>query len=780
MLRNLLSLRFLVALLAVGVAAIASPPAEAKFAFDYNHPDLNWYTIETEHFFVHYPVSKKTREEGNEHYLTGEFAARKSAEVAEEMWAPICELFDYYLKEKVHIVILNQSDGLEGFTIPSWDWVEISANVGGYFWRVRGRMEWFSDVIVHEFAHVVSLKANTPMSEGAFGIELGGLYSNGKINADVGGSVMLSDGAPFWWTEGGAEYWSDEADYNWWSSSRDHNIRTTVLEDRLLTYDEWGTRVEKRDFGDGERGYQQGYSIALYLRERFGPDIYAEFALASGERWRLEWEDVIKEVTGVEAETLYDDWVAFLQEGYGAVKAGVEADGEVVGGELLHNRQEWEYRDPDARDAWLEKKPRDREDAKEGTGTWITEPRYSEEGELYGVNSRGQLKISWAPEGTFLPFSGRELSDPEISQKMADYKTSVGMAFGHGFDFVPGQRAVVFTGYEDYTYADKGRHLKSLLNINPEFDGYNWKQIWYWDLKEYERSGWLKANGREYVSLDPERGFGGVRKFPDGTIRPVPNTLRGVDPAVSPDGSKIAYFEYTDGTLNLVTINLDGTEKKHLTNYADGTWMQRVDWSPDGSQLVFQMFHNYRYDLWTINADGTNLSPLTWDEVEELDAHWAKDGLIYFSADPTGIFNIFSMDPETKKVMQLTNVVSSAQLPFLTPTGNLLYVQWTAHGNKQMGLAKEEFLNRDVTEMFGKPVEKEEYEAFAAFQEDLSHWAEHTRKYKARKSLMTPYFVPMVRFGNDSLTNFGLQGGGQVYIQDFVEDHVLSSDILLG
>ena len=140
MLRNLLSLRFLVALLVVGVAAIASPPAEAKFAFDYNHPDLNWYTIETEHFFVHYPVSKKTREEGNEHYLTGEFAARKSAEVAEEMWAPICELFDYYLKEKVHIVLLNQSDQLEGFTIPSWDWVEISANVGGYFWRVRG--EW--------------------------------------------------------------------------------------------------------------------------------------------------------------------------------------------------------------------------------------------------------------------------------------------------------------------------------------------------------------------------------------------------------------------------------------------------------------------------------------------------------------------------------------------------------------------------------------------------------------------------------------------------------------
>ena len=52
----------------------------------------------------------------------------------------------------------------------------------------------------------------------------------------------------FWWTEGGAEYWSDNTGYNWWTTSRDTNLRTTVLEDRLLTPEEWHTRVEKRDW----------------------------------------------------------------------------------------------------------------------------------------------------------------------------------------------------------------------------------------------------------------------------------------------------------------------------------------------------------------------------------------------------------------------------------------------------------------------------------------------------------------------------------------------------
>ena len=109
------------------VAALAlsiSLPADAKFVFPYNHPDLEWFTIETEHFFVHYPVSKRP---DRTHFLVDPtWSARKCAKVAEEMWAPMTEEFDYPLQEKIHIVLLDQSDDLEGFTIPSWDWTSIS------------------------------------------------------------------------------------------------------------------------------------------------------------------------------------------------------------------------------------------------------------------------------------------------------------------------------------------------------------------------------------------------------------------------------------------------------------------------------------------------------------------------------------------------------------------------------------------------------------------------------------------------------------------------------
>ena len=44
--------------IAVIAAAVISNMAHAKFVFPYNHPDLEWYSIETEHFVVHYPQSK--------------------------------------------------------------------------------------------------------------------------------------------------------------------------------------------------------------------------------------------------------------------------------------------------------------------------------------------------------------------------------------------------------------------------------------------------------------------------------------------------------------------------------------------------------------------------------------------------------------------------------------------------------------------------------------------------------------------------------------------------
>ncbi|MCB9609839.1 MAG: hypothetical protein H6741_26290 [Alphaproteobacteria bacterium] len=768
-----------IAQLGLGAALVAgsvvwSPEAEAKFVFPYNNPDLEWYSIETEHFYVHYAVSKVSREEGNEHYVNAEWSARKSAKVAEEMWAPMCAEFNYFLKEKIHIVMLDQSDHLEGFTIPSWDWIEVSANPGGYFYRMRGRMEWFSDVLVHEFAHVVSLKANAPLGEGAGGVLLGGLYSDGIRDADTGVELVIGGGEPFWWTEGGAEYWSDNAGYNWWSSSRDMNIRTTVLEDRLLTFDEWVSRSDKSDWGDGERGYQQGYSIALYLRERFGDETFARFALEYGKGWRPNWETVIEDVLGIDAKTLYEDWVAYITAKYNKVWDEVKAEGEVEGLEMGFGPGGWDYSTPDSRDKWLEKRQRDREDEREATGTWALEPRYSDDGRFYGVNNTGSLYVSEVPEEAWYPFGGLPYEAERMLQ-ISDMSNYYPTEFAHGWDFVPGQAAMVITGYEGMVKSAWERYAP----LRPELDGYtnNFKQLHYIELREYT----YEEDGRERTSLTPPKKAG-QRIYEDGQMFPIPNTMRGMDPAVSPDGEHIAYFEYGDGTLNLVTIKLDGSDKRYLTEYHDGTWLQRVDWSPTGDKLVVAIFRNFQQDLFIVDAESGDMKPITWDSHESFDAHWAWDGKIYFSSDPTGIFNLFSYDPKTGEILQLTNVIGGAQQPWLTPDGNLLFVNFTGHGFKIFGLRQEEFLNKPANHLFttGEDIDLDYATASMAYSEDFSHYAEVTHKYRWVRNIMPPTAVPMIRYSNDSQLNWGIQGGFQIYAQDFVEKHVGVFQALLG
>ena len=71
-------------------------------------------------------------------------------------------------------------------------------------------------------------------------------------------------------------------------------------------------------------------------------------------------------------------------------------------------------------------------------------------------------------------------------------------------------------------------------------------------------------------------------------------------------------------------------------------------------------------------------------------------------------------------------MVGAAQSPHITPQGNLLYLYYTAHGYKNFGLSKNEFMNEDATEHFNTSPDSEEVAAFMASEEDLSHYADVT------------------------------------------------------
>ena len=63
----------------------------------YNHPELNWQTIETSHFKIHF-------------YSETEQSAREGANVAEQIYPFITELYQYEPFDKTDIVFTDVDD----------------------------------------------------------------------------------------------------------------------------------------------------------------------------------------------------------------------------------------------------------------------------------------------------------------------------------------------------------------------------------------------------------------------------------------------------------------------------------------------------------------------------------------------------------------------------------------------------------------------------------------------------------------------------------------------
>jgi Tol biopolymer transport system component len=77
-------------------------------------------------------------------------------------------------------------------------------------------------------------------------------------------------------------------------------------------------------------------------------------------------------------------------------------------------------------------------------------------------------------------------------------------------------------------------------------------------------------------------------------------------PAVSPDGSRIAFSSNRDGDFEIYVMNRDGTGLARVTGSSvpNSTYDDSPSWSPDGSKLVFARSLSLGAVLMLVNVDG--------------------------------------------------------------------------------------------------------------------------------------------------------------------------------
>ena len=104
------------------------------------------------------------------------------------------------------------------------------------------------------------------------------------------------------------------------------------------------------------------------------------------------------------------------------------------------------------------------------------------------------------------------------------------------------------------------------------------------------------------------------------------------DPVWSPNADKIIFTSWRDGLNELFIVNSDGTGEARLTSL-ETSWNDFPSWSPDGSRIAFVSYRTGHAQIYIMNADGSNQTRLTYakdsrvgDTLSFVNPSWSPDG----------------------------------------------------------------------------------------------------------------------------------------------------------
>lgn len=179
---------------------------------------------------------------------------------------------------------------------------------------------------------------------------------------------------------------------------------------------------------------------------------------------------------------------------------------------------------------------------------------------------------------------------------------------------------------------------------------------------------------------------------PWGIRRLTTNPADDVSPALSPDGSKVAYVSYRDGGADPEIYVLTVSDRSLVP--VTGNTAQDLDpaWSHDGDRLFFSSDRDSDFDIYVTDANLTSRANLTDSAADDAAGHndrWPDssdsfDGeLVAFASDRDGDWEIFAMYYEDGEQLQSTENMGGTMdtQPSWDPLGEYLAIQSDRDGN---------------------------------------------------------------------------------------------------
>jgi Tol biopolymer transport system component len=605
----------------LAVVVLVGGPVRTLAQEDYYHPELDWMTIETEHFYVHY-------------HTGAERTGRVVAKIAEEIYAPVTSLYDHKPDQKVSFIIRDYDDISNGAAYFYENKVEIYAPSMDF--DLRGTHNWLRNVITHEFTHIVQIQTAMKFGRTMPGFYLQWLgyeperrpdvlygFPNVIVSYPISGFVV-----PVWFAEGVAQYNRADLGYDFWDSHRDMILRSYALDKNLLTWEQMAV-FGKTSLGN-ESSYNAGFAFVHYLARTYGEEKLNEISRNLARLTAATIDGAIERAVGKPGSEVYADWRAEVERDY-AVRVAPILTARREGDSLIVLDDPGGHAAPDNREPQ----------------TLPIRPGRPNGGPVLPCCSMAMntgfanLYPAYSPDGSKIAY---------VSNKTADYFSQSSL---YVYDVATKTEQRLVGG------------VRTGISWSP--DG---KRIYYGRNTRENPHGSLQCDLHVYDIGEEEE-----TRLTRGA--------RGLSPAVSPDGRLIAFTVTADGTSNLAIVNADGSGYHQVTAYLNGEQVYNPKWSPGGDRIIFDYSIKDGRDIASINPDGSDLRFLVTGEDDSRLGTYTRDGLqILFSSDRTGIFNLYRYTIATGSIEQLTNVLGGAFMPTVAPSGDIVYATYTSGGYK--------------------------------------------------------------------------------------------------
>ncbi len=139
--------------------------------------------------------------------------------------------------------------------------------------------------------------------------------------------------------------------------------------------------------------------------------------------------------------------------------------------------------------------------------------------------------------------------------------------------------------------------------------------------------------------------------------------LKGLrDIAAMPDG--VAAIFWRQGKYQLVKLDQVGNEIEILWQASQREVLAGLSLAPDGKNIVSAMWQaSEGWDIRSFDLEKKIWSDLAAGSANEIQPQYGSDGLLYFSSDQGGVYNIWRSQGDGKKLERLTHVLGGAFHP---------------------------------------------------------------------------------------------------------------------